>query len=73
MECKSIDNNKIIKHHIHMKINPEPYRVDTNKLTTTDMNIFPYTRFFRGKYYLDKPQVFNREAGITLQYHHQNL
>ena len=69
MEC----NNKIIKHHIEMKNKPEPYKVDPKLLTVTDMNVFPYNRFFRGKYYSDKPIVFNREAGITLQYHHQSL
>jgi hypothetical protein len=57
-----------------MKKHHEPYRVfDPNDLPTTDMNIFPYNRFFRGKYYSEEPQVFNREAGITLQYHRQDL
>jgi len=42
-----------------------PYyaRSDTVKNMVTDMDHFPYTRFFRGVYNSDKPQVFDREAG----------
>jgi len=32
----------------------------------TDMDHFPYTRFFRGQYESDNPHVFEREAGIVV-------
>jgi len=30
---------------------------------TTDMDVFPYNRFFRGMPSCDRPRVFDREAG----------
>ena len=42
-----------------------PYygRKDTVRNMVTDMDNFPYVRFFRGKYDSEYPIVFNREAG----------
>lgn len=31
--------------------------------TVTDMDHFPYTRFYRGEYQSPEPVIFNREAG----------
>ena len=39
---------------------------DTVQYTPTDMDHFPYTRFFRGVYYTDHPIVFNRKAGYRV-------
>lgn len=36
----------------------------------TDMDHFPYTRFFRGQYDSDIPRVFDREAGVVV---HNNM
>lgn len=33
------------------------------KTTLTDMDHFPYRRFFRGVYYESEPVIFGREAG----------
>ena len=32
----------------------------------TDMDHFPYTRFFRGQYQSSEPHVFDREAGVVI-------
>jgi len=59
-------NRRIIKHHIQQKISTEPYFPDPDLMddTITDMDHFPYTRFYRGKYYMNEPQVFDREPGF---------
>jgi len=58
-------NNNIIQHHIMNKIGSQPYYPDPNLMydTLTDQDSFPYTRYYRGKYYLDDPVVASREAG----------
>lgn len=59
-------NEKILRHHIMNKINyNKAYFPDTDLMydTLTDMDHFPYTRWYRGKYYMSDPQVHDREAG----------
>lgn len=43
-----------------------PYQAtaDMARLTQTDMNEFPYRRFYRGNPDSDLPHVFDREAGF---------
>ena len=60
-------NEKIIQHHIANKMNySKPYYPDPDLMydTLTDMDHFPYTRWYRGKYYMTDPQVADREAGF---------
>ena len=35
---------------------------------TTDMDHFPYKRFYRGVYYKDEPIVFDRKAGYKVKH-----
>lgn len=65
--CKDMSNNNhIISTYIHNKINadrglltPSSYLVPIQ----TDMDIFPYDRFYRGMVDCSSPRVFDREAG----------
>jgi hypothetical protein len=59
---QSIEN---MKQQIRLKTSPNPYFA-TNKTvlnTITDMDHFPYTRYYRGVYYHPDPIVMEREAG----------
>lgn len=38
----------------------------TVKNFVTDMDDFPYNRFYRGAYYLDSPVIMERQAGYRL-------
>jgi hypothetical protein len=59
-------NNKILRYHISMKNSDVPYYPDPDlmKDTLTDYDHFPYTRWFRGKYYYPNPVVAERDAGF---------
>lgn len=64
-ECVNQDNIRRIKREIYKKLGYRPYHA-TEKTTmsvVTDMDHFPYTRFFRGIYDDPYPRVFDREAG----------
>lgn len=59
-------NRKVVAKYIHNKINsdrgyltPSSYLVPVE----TDMDIFPYDRFYRGMVNCSHPRVFDREAG----------
>lgn len=52
-----------VQRMIENKLKPYPYYA-TGHLPITDMDVFPYTRFFRGVYSSDKPIVMEREAGF---------
>jgi hypothetical protein len=58
-------NISSIQDQIYMKKGYMPYYGTSNVAESiiTDMDHFPYTRFFRGVYYSSKPTVFEREAG----------
>ncbi len=56
-----------IKQQIERKNNYNiPYYATKNSIThtMTDMDHFPYTRYFRGVYNQSKPVVMDREAGF---------
>lgn len=65
--CRDTPNNrKTIARQIHHKLNaergfmtPASYLVPVE----TDMDVFPYNRFFRGMANCSHPRVFEREAG----------
>jgi hypothetical protein len=60
---QSISN---VKKGIQQKLDySTPYyaRDNTVKGMVTDMDHFPYTRFFRGNFRSEEPTIFNREAG----------
>jgi len=65
--CKdSTDNRKIVAKYIHNKLGagygyltPSSYL----KPIQTDIDSFPYDRFFRGMANCSHPRVFDREAG----------
>lgn len=59
-------NSAIISKYIHTKThNPHSFLTPASYLTPiqTDMDIFPYDRFFRGMTDCTRPRVFDREAG----------
>ncbi len=60
---KSID---YVREGINQKLNyGVPYYAKSNTVRNmvTDMDNFPYVRFYRGVYNSDKPGIFDREAG----------
>ena len=63
---KITDNNvSSVREQIHLKQGSKPFfgtSTDT-KTVMTDMDHFPYTRFFRGVYYSSDPIAIEREAG----------
>ena len=62
----TLTNTDIIRQHIHKKQNVSvPYYIQVSPYTipTTDMDHFPYQRFFRGKFERSDPTIFGREAG----------
>ena len=58
-------NVNIIRDQIEAKVKSEPFLASQNaaSLTVTDMDTFPYPRFYRGVYQLSEPVVLEREAG----------
>jgi hypothetical protein len=61
-----MNNEQIVRQQIQQKINyNRPYFGQTNVLqyVQTDMDHFPYRRYFRGKYNVQYPVIFDREAG----------
>lgn len=48
------------------KMKPKPFFATNNMVKTiiTDMDHHPYTRWYRGRYYLDNPVIMDREAGF---------
>jgi len=54
-----------LSNQIKNKLSYNPYYGTSNdtQQTVTDMDHFPYTRFFRGDFESDRPIVFEREAG----------
>lgn len=60
------NNRSTISKYIHTKLNaPHGSLTPTSYLVPieTDMDIFPYDRFFRGISNCTRPRVFDREAG----------
>ena len=60
-------NPSIIASQIHQKIKSDPYSPNPLAIfdVQTDVNEFPYRRFFRGKIDSDIPHVWEREAGFS--------
>lgn len=58
-------NVQSVRSMINSKISPKPYYATSHTVTNiiTDMDHFPYTRFYRGVSYFPDPIVFEREAG----------
>lgn len=60
------DNNvSNVRKEIDRKLKSIPYYATQNVTASivTDMDSFPYTRYYRGVYNSPKPTVFEREAG----------
>jgi hypothetical protein len=61
-----MNNKTIINNEIKRKINSQnPYFPSANSIfkVKTDINIFPYNRFFRGSRFDMDPRIWDREAG----------
>jgi len=58
-------NVESIRDMINSKTASQPYYASSHTVTNviTDMDHFPYTRYFRGVSYFPNPIVFEREAG----------
>ena len=58
-------NVNVIRDQIEAKVNSEPFFASQNaaSLTVTDIDTFPYPRFYRGVYQSSEPVIFEREAG----------
>lgn len=59
-------NVNIIRDQIEAKVNTDtPFFATQNAvpLTVTDMDTFPYPRYYRGIHQIEEPVVFEREAG----------
>jgi len=57
-------NKRFVEHQMAQKAGYLPYyQNQAVGRVMTDMDHFPYTRYFRGIYYLDEPVVMDREAG----------
>ncbi len=58
-------NVNIIRDQIEAKVSSQPFFASQNavNLTVTDMDTFPYPRFYRGIYQTTKPVILEREAG----------
>ena len=57
--------NNFLQEMIKLKNSNTPFLMTQNAVqnTITDMNQFPYTRFYRGRVGSTKPTVMAREAG----------
>lgn len=66
-----INENNIdaVRLGIFRKNNPKPYiaTVRDGRSTFTDMDTFPYPRFYRGVPTSSEPVVFEREAGFRIR------
>lgn len=64
---ETINNANVasVRKQIHMKSGYVPHYGTINgaESVVTDMDHFPYTRFYRGVYNSSQPVVFEREAG----------
>ena len=60
-------NGVLLKKMINDKMGPTQKFVNPNYLcyVLTDVDHFPYTRHFRGRYNSDRPTVWSREAGYS--------
>lgn len=61
-----MDNKTLIRREIAAKINAQrPYAPPPDSIfrVRTDVNIFPYNRFFRGRRTDFQPRIWDREAG----------
>lgn len=58
-------NVENVRYLINKKKGNKPFfaTIDDTSAVLTDMDHFPYTRFFRGEFESDRPIVFEREAG----------
>ena len=58
-------NVNIIRDQIEAKASANPFFASDKavSMTVTDQDTFPYPRHFRGVYQMQKPVVFEREAG----------
>lgn len=66
LTAKITSNNvSSVRDQIYLKQGCQPFFGTSTEAKTvvTDMDHFPYTRFFRGVYYSSDPVVFEREAG----------
>jgi len=70
-------NISIIRNQISLKKQSSPFYSTANyaESTVTDIDHFPYNRFYRGVYYSSDPVVFEREAGwrSTRNFCYKNL
>jgi hypothetical protein len=59
------ENIGSVRHQISQKLKNKPYfaTMEDARSVVTDMDHYPYTRFFRGVYNKSQPVVFEREAG----------
>jgi hypothetical protein len=48
---------------IQLKLQSKPYLSSGNIIPQTDVDSFPYKRFYRGEYQSLNPIIFDREAG----------
>lgn len=61
---------EFVQNQIKLKNHHQPY-VASNKLiknSITDMDVFPYTRFYRGEPTSSNPTVMEREAGFRIRH-----
>ena len=58
-------NVQSVRYQIHQKQQSQPFfgTINDAESIITDMDHFPYTRFYRGVYNSSDPLVFEREAG----------
>lgn len=63
---------EFVQQQIALKNTSNPYSVNTNLVynTITDIDVFPYTRFYRGVSEYSSPIVFDREAGFRPVHNH---
>jgi hypothetical protein len=66
MNTNSINKKNVdsVRMQINKKNGTSPYYATSGDSSSTDMDSFPYHRFFRGQYNSVKPIVFEREAGF---------
>jgi hypothetical protein len=59
-----------VQQQIAIKNSSTPYYADTKLVSNaiTDMDVFPYQRFYRGNPYSTNPTVMEREAGFRNHY-----
>lgn len=67
MQACTVNNINSVRRQIYNKINYNvPFYATLEDMSTTvsDMDHFPYKRFFRSKYNVATPIIFEREAGF---------